>query len=150
MLGRKVFSALVVSICISLFLAIALIILNGPWEPFIMLIFIFSIYVVPVVFVFGVLTSILAERFSAKYTGFSQLVSLALHIGFGLLFFIPLNFLTFIIFQEFIGVNIYYLLFSGLAGGIFYFVDWLVKYIWDKSDSEQMEMIVEGQDSVIE
>jgi len=141
MLGRKLFSTLLVSLCISLILAIIEGVLSGTSEPLVMLVFIFVIHVVPVVFVYGVLVSIFAETFSSGYK------QLTIHIGFGLLFFIPLNLFTLVVVDKFIGVNLVYVLLSGLAGGILYFVDRIVKYFWEKDNLNGAIIVVDVEEN---
>jgi len=139
-LGRKIFTALLVSLFISLLLAIIEGVLSRTSEPLVMLVFVFAIYIGPVVFVYGVLVSIFAEKFSSGYT------QLAIHIGFGLLFFIPLNLFALVVFHKFIGVNLVYVLLSGLAGGLLYFVDRIVNYFWKKNDLKGAIIVVDVEE----
>ena len=92
--------------------------------------FLYAIFVVPSVFVYGIITSSISEIFSAKYTRYAHLISLALHIAFGLLFFVPFNLLMF---HEWMAMGILFLWCCGLFGAVFFYVDRIVKHFWDKS-----------------
>lgn len=134
MLGRKLFSAFIASLSIALVLAALTVYLNSGPEPFIGLFLIYSIFVVPVIFVYGILTSIFSELISPNY-----LVSLALHIVFGLLFGIPFNLINS---ESWMSV-VYPLLFA-LFGGVFFLIDRIIKFYWDKSDLKH-EAILDHQ-----
>jgi len=68
MLGRKIMSALLASIMIVLVLATITYVIDGPEsENFGLYLFVYSIYVFPSMFVYGILTSSISERLSAKH-----------------------------------------------------------------------------------
>lgn len=129
MLGRKIFSAFLSSICIVLILVTIASVSHGvvTFEYA----FLYAIFAFPAVFVYGIPTSFISEQLSAKYTRFAHLLSLGLHIVFGLLLFVPFNLISF---HEPMGMGIHFLWCFGLFGGVFFYVDRIVKYYWDKGD----------------
>ena len=133
MLGRKIISALLASVVIVLALAVITYVRDGPaaakfWEY----IFVYSIYVFPTMFIYGILTSSISEWLSVKHKQFTWLWSLLYHIGFGLLFIIPLNLILLVIYHVVSRIEVGFILLSGGMGGIFFAVDRIVSRFWDK------------------
>lgn len=116
---RKILTALITS-------AIAIVMLNilepipssdGGWMLGIL---VYTIYSVPVVFIYGILCSIIADRISIKRKKFKKSFSFVLHVLFGAMFIIPYG-----IFLEFDS--------SGMVLGIiFSIVFYLVDVILNK------------------
>lgn len=50
---------------------------------------VYSLYIVPVVFIYGIISSVTADKLSVKAKKFQEVISLVFHILFGLLFIIP-------------------------------------------------------------
>ena len=133
MLGRKIISAALASILAVVALAIITSVRDGPAAAkFGEYVFVFSIYVFPAMFIYGILTSSISEWLSVKHKQFTWLWSLLYHIGFGLLFFIPLNLLLLVIYHEISGIEVGFILLCGGTGGVFFAVDRIVSRFWDK------------------
>ena len=133
MLGRKIISALLASIIIVLVLAAITNANDGPVAAkFGQYLFIYSIYVFPPMFVYGILTSSISEWLSAKHRQYARVWSLLYHIGIGILFFIPLNIFSLVIYHEVSGIGLRFILLCGGSGGVFFIVDRLVSRFWDK------------------
>lgn len=88
MFSRKVMVALYTSI-------LAIIVLNivdpvpsvdGGWALGIL---VYSTYVVPVIFIYGIITSIISDKISFKVKNYPNISSLVLHLLFGLTFILP-------------------------------------------------------------
>lgn len=129
MLGRKIFTAFLVSILTVVVLTTIEVVINDPTEGFSEVAFVLSIFVVPVVFVYGILTSTFSELMSAKRTRSTHLTSLLLHVLFGLILFILLN-----LANSFMWMNVASFLLFGSFGAVFFYVDRMLKYAWDKSE----------------
>lgn len=50
---------------------------------------VYSLYIVPIVFIYGIFSSVIADKLSVKAKKFQKVISLGFHILFGLLFIIP-------------------------------------------------------------
>lgn len=88
MFSRKIMVALYTSI-------LAIIVLNivepvssvdGGWALGIL---VYSTYVVPVIFIYGIIMSVISDKISFKVKKYSNIFSLALHLLFGLIFILP-------------------------------------------------------------
>lgn len=52
-------------------------------------ILVYSMYVIPIVFLYGIISSVIAEGISLKAKQHQSLISLAIHILFGMAFLLP-------------------------------------------------------------
>src|SRR5699024_4970112 len=92
MFTRKIFAAIIVS-----FIAIpCLTLVESFYDSFsvedgelILVLFFYSIYFIPIIFIYGIIISLIAEKISRKVTQFKQLVSFGLHLLGGAGFIIP-------------------------------------------------------------
>ena len=110
-------------------------------EDFVSIFLIYSLYVVPVVFLYGILTSILSELISVKAKKYPNTVSLLLHILFGAAFILPYGILfESLPFREMsiaeILVNPVTIASTTLAG-TFFFIDYVLKRGVRKSPLER-------------
>ncbi|PYZ93371.1 hypothetical protein CR194_09285 [Salipaludibacillus keqinensis] len=91
----------------------------------------YSIHVVPIVFIYGIISSVISDRISFKVKKYSNVISLALHILFGMAFILPYGVIiesipfTQLTFSE-IFFNYATLLFSIFAF-IFFSIDYILK-----------------------
>ena len=83
-------------------------------------------------FVYGILASSISEWLSAKHRQYARVWSLLYHIGIGILFFIPINIFSLVIYHEVSGIGLRFILLCGGSGGVFFIVDRLVSRFWDK------------------
>lgn len=101
---------------------------DGGW---VLGLLIYSTYLLPVIFIYGITASILSEKLSFRFTLYPNILSLAFHLLFGLAFILPygilfesLPFLDMSLKDIFINpITIWSVIFSI----IFFFIDYILK-----------------------
>lgn len=136
MLSRKILVAVYVSllaiVCLTLFESFS----AEDGELFTVL-FVYSIYVVPIVFIYGITSFLIAEKISGKVVNFKNFVSFGLHFLFGVGFIIPYSlFFEYKPFPELTVVNVLTHPVT-MFGALFSVLFFILEYILRKKDSRQ-------------
>lgn len=136
MLSRKFFVAVYLSLLAILSLTLFESFSVKDGELF-TVIFAYSIYVVPIVFVYGITSSLIAEVISKKMINFKRSVSLGLHIFFGAGFILPYS--LFFEYQPFPELNVIKVVTHPVTvfGTLFSILFFILDYILKKKNSRQ-------------
>lgn len=88
MFKRKCMAALYTSIFAIIVLNIVVPVpsIDGGW---VLGILVYSTYILPIIFIYGIITSVISDKISFKVENYSNVFSLVLHIAFGIVFIFP-------------------------------------------------------------
>lgn len=99
----------------------------------------YSIYAVPVVFIYGILSSLIAEGVSGKIANFKNAASLGLHMLFGAGFILPYS--LFFEYQSFPELSAVYIVTHPVTvfGALFSILFFIFDYMFGKKDYRRKE-----------
>lgn len=105
-------------------------------------IFVYSIYVVPIVFVYGITSSLIAEGVSKKMINFKNSISFGLHVLFGAGFILPYS--LFLEYHPFPELNVVNVLTHPVTvfGALFSIIFFITNFILRKKDNRKESMVI--------
>ncbi|MBU9719835.1 MULTISPECIES: hypothetical protein [Bacillaceae] len=139
MFHRKIMVAIITSLIAVIVLNIVAPMSEADGGLFLGLL-VYPIYIVPVVFIYGIISSVISELISAKVKSFNNALSLLLHMAFGAGFILPYGvYLESIPFTQhsFTEILLHPMtVYSTIFATIFFLIDYIVKTFFWKEQEE--------------